>query len=313
MAIRGKRTKRARGRGCSDPPQSSTSLGVKNDKNKIQKKEPVKGFNALNNKQKSAPFNSEQNDEDNGYNDCEDGEVQLIEEIYQRQLLKQQAADANNAKKCIEATLGLSNNVRPSSGGSQVETVRQQVVSVEGISNSDRRITRGRGRGRSDLPDPSQYCIDPPPQPVLTSVSPGVKNGKNITQKKGRGKGVSTLNNKLKSTAFNPEKNDEHYDNNDGEDEELQHIIEKICQSQSHKQQATDANNVENYIGSSFGLSNNARSPSAGYNVETDTRTVKSVEGISNPGRGVRRGPGKDRSDPQRPSQSCMVPFNMLP
>lgn len=115
------------------------------------------------------------------------------------------------------------------------------------------------------------------------SCSTGVKNGKNIAQKKGRGKGVNTLNNKLKSTAFNPEKNDEHCDNNDGEDEELQHIIEKICQSQSHKQQVTDANNVENYIGSSFGLSNNARSPSAGYNVETDTRTVKSVEGISNP------------------------------
>lgn len=115
----------------------SCYIGVKNDKNRIQKKEPVKGFAALSNKQKSAPFNSEQNDEDNGYNDGEDGEMQLImEEIYQQQLLKQQAADANNAKKCIEATFGLSNNVRPSSGGSHVETDRQKVISVESISNS---------------------------------------------------------------------------------------------------------------------------------------------------------------------------------
>ncbi|XP_058777026.1 uncharacterized protein LOC131651374 isoform X3 [Vicia villosa] len=308
MPIRGKRTKRAPRRDHGDPPQPSTSLGVKNDKNKIQKKEPVKGFNALNNKQKSAPFNSEQNDEDNGYNDGTDREMQLImEEIYKRLLLKQQAAVANKAKKCIEATFGLSNDVRPSIGGSHVETDRQKVISVEGISNSGKRITRSQGRGRSGLPGPSQYCINPPPQPVHTSVSPGVKNGKNITQNKSQEKGVNTLNNKLKSTAFNPEKNDEHCDNNDGEDEELQHIIEKICQSQSHEQQATDANNVENYIGSSFGLSNNARSPNMGYNVETVTR-VKSVEGISNTGRGVRRGPGKDRSDSRRPSKSCIDP-----
>jgi hypothetical protein len=37
-----------------------------------------------------------------------------------------------------------------------------------------RRITRGQGRGHSDLPGPSQPCIDPPPQPVHTSVSTGI-------------------------------------------------------------------------------------------------------------------------------------------
>lgn len=101
------------------------------------------------NKQKSAPFNSEQNDEDNGYNDGKDREMQLIIEeiykgqlvkqqaaVYKQQLLKQQAAVANNAKNCIEATFGLSNDVRPSIGESHLETDRQKVISVEGISNS---------------------------------------------------------------------------------------------------------------------------------------------------------------------------------
>jgi hypothetical protein len=115
----------------------SCYTGVKIDKTRIQKKGPVKGFDALNNKQKSAPFNSEQNDEDNNYNDDEDEEMQLImDEIYQRQLVKKQAADANNAKKCVEANFGLPNNVRPSSGGSHVETDRQKLISLEGISSS---------------------------------------------------------------------------------------------------------------------------------------------------------------------------------
>jgi len=37
-----------------------------------------------------------------------------------------------------------------------------------------RRITRGQGRGCSDPPWPSQSSIDLPPQPVHTSVSPGI-------------------------------------------------------------------------------------------------------------------------------------------
>jgi hypothetical protein len=111
----------------------------------------------------------------------------------------------------------------------------------------------------------------------------GVKNDKNRIQKKRRGKGIDTLNNQQKSTAFGSEHNDEPCDNNDGEDEELQLIIDKICQSQLHKQQASNAVNVEKYIGSNFGLSDNARLSSIGYHVESDTRKVISVEGISNP------------------------------
>lgn len=287
MVVRGRRSKRAQGRGRSDLPQPSTSLGVKTDKNRIQKKGPVKGFDALNNKQKFAPFNSEQNDEDNNYNDGEDEEMQFVN-IYQQQL---QATVANNSKKCIEA-----------GGGSHVETDRQKVISLEGTSNPGRRITRGQGRGHSDLPGPSQPCIDPPPQPVHTSVSTGVKNDKNRMQKKGRGKGLDPLNKKQKSTALNSEQN-EHCDIN-GEDEELQLIIDKICQSKLHKQQATDANNVEQLIGSNFGLSNNVRSSSVGYHVEADTRKVTSVEGISNPGVGSRRGRGRGRSNLPGPSQS---------
>lgn len=114
------------------------------------------------------------------------------------------------------------------------------------------------------------------------SCSTGVKNDKNTNKKKGRGKGVDTLTNKQKSTAFNSVQNDEHYANNVGEDEELELITEKMIQPQLHKQQATNANNVEKYIGSNFG-SHNVRSSSVGYNVETDTREVISVEGISNP------------------------------
>ncbi|WJX56846.1 hypothetical protein P8452_42462 [Trifolium repens] len=302
MATRGRRTKRARGRGRSDPPQPSNSLGVKIDNKGIKSKGPI-------NEQKSAPFNSEQNDEDNNYNDDEDEEMELImDEIYQRQLVKKQAADANNAKKCVEASFGLPNNVRPSSGGSHVEIDRQKLISLEGISSSGRRITRGQGRGRSNPSGPSQLCIDPPPQPVHTSVSPGVKNDKIGMQKKRRGKGADTLNNKQKSTAFNSERNGEQCDNNGAEDEELQLIIDKICQSQLHEQQTTVANSVEKYIGSNFGLSNNARSSSIGYHVETDARKVTSVEDISNPGRRITRGQGRRRSDPPGPSQSCTIP-----
>jgi hypothetical protein len=108
----------------------SCYTGVKIDNKGIQNKGPI-------NEQKSAPFNSEQNDEDNNYNDDEDEEMELImDEIYQRQLVKKQAADANNAKKCVEANFGLPNNVRPSSGGSHVETDRQKLISLEGISSS---------------------------------------------------------------------------------------------------------------------------------------------------------------------------------
>ncbi|WJX56843.1 hypothetical protein P8452_42461 [Trifolium repens] len=313
MATQGKRTKRARGRGSSNPPKPSTSLGVKIDTTRIQKKGPVKGFDAVNNKQKSAPFNSEQNDEDNSYNDHEDEEMQLImDEIYQRQLVKKQAADANNAKKYIEASFGLSNSMRPPSRGSHVETDRRKVIPLEGISSSSgRRITRSQGRGCSNPSGPSPLCIDPPPQPGHTSVSPGVKNDKNRIQKKRRGKGIDTLNNQQKSTAFGSEHNEEQCDNNDGEDEELQLIIDKICQSQLHKQQATNAVNVEKYIGSNFGLSDNARLSSVGYHVESDTRKVISVEGISNPeirGRGIRRGQGRGHSDAPGPSQSYIDP-----
>lgn len=94
---------------------------------------------------------------------------------------------------------------------------------------------------------------------------------------------MDTLNNKQKSTAFNSEQNDEHCINNDGEDEELQLIVDNICQSHLPKQQATGANNMEKSIGSNFELSNKAGSSSVGYHVETDARKVISVEGVSNP------------------------------
>jgi hypothetical protein len=114
----------------------SCSSGVQNDNNRVQRKGWVKEFNALNNKQKAIAVNPEHNDEYNDYSDDEDEEMQLImEKIYQRQLLKQQAAIANNVKKSIGASFGLSHNVRPSSGGSHLEADRRNVVSVEGISN----------------------------------------------------------------------------------------------------------------------------------------------------------------------------------
>ncbi|XP_058777020.1 uncharacterized protein LOC131651372 isoform X2 [Vicia villosa] len=310
MTIRGRRTKRARGRGRSNPPQASTSLGVKVDQSKIQKKRLIKGFYALDNNQKSTPFNSEQSDEDKDYNDGDDEEMQLImDEINQQKLPEHEAADANNVEKCIESSFGLSNNVRPSSGGSHVETDRRKVTSLEGISNSQR-VTRSHGRGRNEPLGSSQSGIDLPLQPVQTSVSLGVKNGGNRIPKKGRGKGVDILNNKQKSTAFNSEQNDEHCINNDGEDGELQLIVDKICRSHLPKQQATGANNMEKSIGSNFELSNKAGSTSVGYHVETDARKVISVEGISNPGRGrgIKRGRGRGRSNPSVPSKSCVDP-----
>ncbi|CAI8587697.1 unnamed protein product [Vicia faba] len=277
MTIRGRKTKRGQGRGRSNPPQASTSLGVKVDQSKIQKKRLVKGFDALDNNRESTPFNSEQSDEDKDYNDGDDEEMQLItDEINQQKLPEHQAADANNMEKCIESSFGFSNHVRPASGGSYVETDRRKVTSLEGIYNS-RRVTRSRGRGRSDPLESSQSGIDPPLQPVQTSVSHGVKNGGNKIQKKGRGKGVDTLNNKQKSTVFNSEQNDEHCINNDG---------------------------------SNFELSNKAGSSSVGYHVGTDARKVISVEGISNPGRGrgIKRGREKGRSNPPVPSKSCVDP-----
>lgn len=114
------------------------------------------------------------------------------------------------------------------------------------------------------------------------SCSIGVKNDNRI-QKKGRRKKVNTLNDKQKSTVFNSEQNDVHYDNNNGEDEDLELFPEESIQPQAHMQQATNANNVERYIGSDLGLSNNVRLSSVAYHVENDTRQVISVEGISKP------------------------------
>jgi hypothetical protein len=115
----------------------SCSTGVQNDDNIVQRKGLVKGIDALNSKQKATAINSEQSEEYNAYSDGEeDEEMQLIKKIYQRQLLKQQAAIASNVKKCIGDNFGLSNNVRPSSGGSHVETDRQKLISLEGISSS---------------------------------------------------------------------------------------------------------------------------------------------------------------------------------
>ena len=112
----------------------STGVQNNNNNNRVQRKGLVKGFDGLNNKQKSTAFNSGQNVEYDDYSDGED-EAQLMEKIYQRQLLKQQTAIANNVKKCIEYSFGLSHNARPSSGGSHIEADRRKVVSVEGISN----------------------------------------------------------------------------------------------------------------------------------------------------------------------------------
>lgn len=115
----------------------SCYTGVKVDQSKIQKKRLVKGFYALDNNQKPTLFNSEQSDEDKDYNDGDNEEMQLImDEINQQKLPEHEAADANNVEKCIESSFGLSNNVRPSSGGSHVETDRRKVTSLEGISNS---------------------------------------------------------------------------------------------------------------------------------------------------------------------------------
>jgi len=114
----------------------SCSTGVQNNNNSVQRKGLVKGFDALNNKQKATAFNSEHNDEYYGFSDGKGEEMQLVmEKIYERQLLKQQAAIANNVTKCIGDRFGLSNNVRPSSGGSHIEADRRKDLSVEGISN----------------------------------------------------------------------------------------------------------------------------------------------------------------------------------
>lgn len=55
-------------------------------KREFKRKNQSKGFHALSNKQNSAPFNSEQNDEDNSYNDAEDGKLlHIIEKTCQSQ------------------------------------------------------------------------------------------------------------------------------------------------------------------------------------------------------------------------------------
>lgn len=114
----------------------SCSTGFQNVYNRVQRKGLVKGVNALNNRQKASALSSQHNDEYYDDSDGEDVEMQLImEKIYQRQLLKHQAAIANNVKKSIGASFGLSNDVRSSSGRSHIEADRRKAVSVEGISN----------------------------------------------------------------------------------------------------------------------------------------------------------------------------------
>ncbi|CAI8587696.1 unnamed protein product [Vicia faba] len=110
-----RRTKRDRGIGRSDPPwpsqscidpppppatHTSISPGMKNDKNRMQKKGLVRGLDALNNKQKFTAVSSGESDEYSDYDDGEDEEMQLMGEIFiEQQPLRQQVADTNNVKQ----------------------------------------------------------------------------------------------------------------------------------------------------------------------------------------------------------------------
>ncbi|KAI5437212.1 hypothetical protein KIW84_023365 [Lathyrus oleraceus] len=321
VAFRGRGISRCQGRGCSDLPGPSQSCinplpaaaahnsvfpGFQNVYNRVQRKGLVKGVDALNNRQKASALSSQHNDEYYDDSDGEDVEMQLImEKIYQRQLLKHQAAIANNVKNSIGASFGLSNDVRPSSGRSHIEADRRKVVSVEGISNPGRRTKRGRGIGSSDPPGPSQSYIDPSPPPATHNlVSLGMRNDMNKMQKKGLVKVLDALNNKQKFTAVSSEENDEYSDYDDGEDEEMQLMGEKFIE-QPLRQQVADTNNVKQYNGGNSGVSNHGSIGSASSDsvphstdppakdptsvslrrsrVEIDRRKVISIEDNPNP------------------------------
>ncbi|XP_027367005.1 heavy metal-associated isoprenylated plant protein 37 [Abrus precatorius] len=95
---------------------------AKDDKNKGQKQGLVKGLEAFKNQQQKFPaFSSEEDDDFYDYDDDEDDEDEemrfIREKANQLQLLRQQAADANNVKKGIAAISAASNNGKMNNAG----------------------------------------------------------------------------------------------------------------------------------------------------------------------------------------------------
>ncbi|CAL5209922.1 unnamed protein product [Lathyrus oleraceus] len=95
---------------------------VKDDKNKGQKQELVKGLEAFKNQQKFPAFSSEDDDEYYNYVDDEeeeDEEMQIVrEKANQIHMIRQNAADACNVKKGIGAKMNNACNVNGNGNGS---------------------------------------------------------------------------------------------------------------------------------------------------------------------------------------------------
>lgn len=93
--------------------QKQKNNNAKDDKNKGQKQGMVKGLEAFKNQQKFPAFSSEEDEyyfETDDEDEEDDEEMRFLrEKANQLQMLKQQAANANNARKSIGAMSGNSN------------------------------------------------------------------------------------------------------------------------------------------------------------------------------------------------------------
>lgn len=105
----------------SNQNQKQKNNCVKDDKNKGQKQGLVEGLEAFKNQQKFPAFSSEEDNDYYEYDDEEDDddeEMRFIrEKANQLQLLRQQAADANNAKKGVGPIAAVANNGKMNNNG----------------------------------------------------------------------------------------------------------------------------------------------------------------------------------------------------
>ncbi|KAL2945736.1 hypothetical protein AAZX31_U033500 [Glycine max] len=101
--------------------QKQKNNNAKDDKNKGQKQALVRGLEAFKNQQKFPAFSSEEDEYYSEYDDDddedEDEEMRFLrEKANQLQMLKQQAANANNARKGMGAIAAGSNNGKMNNG-----------------------------------------------------------------------------------------------------------------------------------------------------------------------------------------------------
>ncbi|TKY50949.1 Copper transport protein ATX1 [Spatholobus suberectus] len=97
----------------SNQNQKQNNSNAKDDKNKGQKQGLVKGLEAFKNQQKFPAFISEEDEYYSEYDDDDEDEDEemrfLREKANQLQMLKQQAANANNVRKGVGAISGATN------------------------------------------------------------------------------------------------------------------------------------------------------------------------------------------------------------